>query len=126
MRAMRYLLTLLAILYAAAGPPGSSLALADEDRDHDRARAAVERGEALPLSRIVDQARRDFGGRLLEVEMDREDGRLVYEIELMAGTGRVLELLYDARTGKLLKAEGDGLERAPGGLGESQDQDEDD
>lgn len=116
---MRYLFVLLVFLAAPA--------LADDgldgDRDHDRARAAVERGEALPLSVIAARARRDFGGRLLEVEMDREDGRLVYEIELMAQGGRVIELLYDARTGDLLKAEGEGLERA---LRHARDDDDDD
>ena len=118
---MRYLFVLLAFL--AVPIPSRAGDDLDGGRDHDRARAAVERGEALPLSVIADRARQDFGGRLLEVEMEREDGRLVYEIELMARGGRVLDLLYDARTGELLKAEGEGLERA---LRRARDGDDDD
>ncbi|MDH1688981.1 PepSY domain-containing protein [Stenotrophomonas maltophilia] len=42
-----------------------------------------------------------FPGQLLEVELD--DG--VYEVEILRSDGVVVELDYDARSGKLLKTE---------------------
>lgn len=101
---MRPLALLLTTLSALASP-----VLADDD--HARARAALERGDILPLADILASATRDFPGKLLEAELEAEDGRLIYELELLAPGGRVVELAYDARTGELLSAEGPGLER---------------
>ena len=79
---------------------------ADEPRDHDRARRALEAGEVMPLSRILDRVERDYPGRVLEVELDREDERWLYEIKLLQDGGRVLKLKIDARDASLLEAKG--------------------
>lgn len=75
------------------------------DDDHEIARRAVERGELLPLATILEAIERDYPGRVLEVDLDREDGRYVYEIEVLQKDGRVIELTYDGKTGKLLETE---------------------
>ncbi|HRP78853.1 MAG TPA: PepSY domain-containing protein [Aquamicrobium sp.] len=90
---MRRLLLILALLVAAP-------ALADDD--HDRARAALERGEILPLSRILAIVEREVGGHVIEVELDRDDGRHVYEVEAVSRDGRLVELSIDAATGAVL------------------------
>lgn len=77
---------------------------------HDRARAARERGEVLPLERILAIVERDFPGRVIEVELERENGRLIYEIELLLADGRVLEAEFDAQSGELVGLEGARLE----------------
>src|SRR4051812_35824149 len=47
----------------------------DGDHDEDRARAALEAGRILPLSDILERARRDGGGgRLLDVELEHRHG----------------------------------------------------
>lgn len=97
---------LAALILAVAAAAGR----ADGD-DHERARAALERGEVLPLRALLDRTAADVPGRLLEVELEEDDGRLVYEVEVLAEGGRVVELVYDARTGELLGAEGAGLEQ---------------
>ena len=53
-----------------------------------------------------------FDGRLVEVELENDDGRTVYEIELLTKQGSVIELTYDARTGRFLEAEGKGVSAA--------------
>lgn len=81
----------------------------DDDRaDHDRARAALERGEIMSLRTIMEKAETDYPGRLLEVELESKHGRFVYDIEILAADGRLVELLYDAADGKLLKAKAAG------------------
>lgn len=103
---MRRLFALLLVLTALA--PGFA-AHADDDRrgDHDDARRAFERGEAQPLSQILKRVQTVAPGEVLEVEMDRENGRLVYEIEVLQRSGRVLEITVDARSGAVLSVEDD-------------------
>src|SRR5512138_3067875 len=75
------------------------------DDDHEVARRAVERGELLPLAKILAATEREVPGGVLEVELDEEDGRYLYEIEVLLNDGRVIELTYDGKTGKLLESE---------------------
>lgn len=78
---------------------------ASADDDQERALGALRAGEIVPLRDILSQAERDFDGEMIEVELEREDGRWIYEIKLLAPGGRVMELEYDARTKALLETE---------------------
>lgn len=73
--------------------------------DHDRARRAVEVGEIKPLRDILPEAEKTFGGQLIEAELERKDGRMVYELKLLTVEGRILKVYYDARSGALLKSD---------------------
>ncbi|QWK80693.1 PepSY domain-containing protein [Ochrobactrum sp. BTU1] len=88
--------TLLVISFLFLAAPS----LAEDSQD--RARDALERGDILPLSRILDVAKRDAGGRVINVELDRDDGRFIYEVEIITSDGRLLELSIDAATGRIL------------------------
>ncbi|KRS15680.1 PepSY domain-containing protein [Roseovarius indicus] len=90
-----------ALLLLTACLGGTLPALADRD-DHERARDALERGEVLPLTRILEIAEADTGGRAIEVEFERDDGRWVYELELITPDGRLVELEIDGATGAIL------------------------
>lgn len=68
--------------------------------DHDRARALRESGEIQPLEQIIRRAKEMHPGRVLEVELHDDSGRLIYEIELVGERGVVRELYFDARTGE--------------------------
>lgn len=74
------------------------------DSDHDRARRAVEEGRILPLKDILARAEQDYPGQLIEAELEDEHGKTFYELKILGGDGRVTKLIYDARTGALLKA----------------------
>ena len=50
---------------------------ADDLRDHDRARRALEAGEILPLKTVLEKIARDTPGQVLEVELERAGGSLV-------------------------------------------------
>lgn len=77
-------------------------AYAGRDIDQDEALRLVEQGELLPLKKILKDAFTRYPGRLLEVELEFEDGRYIYEIELVTHDKRVIELEYDGQTGRLL------------------------
>jgi len=87
------LLLALASAPVAAGP--------SQDPEQQVARRAVQQGRYVPLESVVRDALKRHAGQLLEVELD--DG--VYEVEILRADGVVVELDYDARTGKLLKTE---------------------
>jgi uncharacterized membrane protein YkoI len=102
---MRNKLALLLSLAALAVAPAAH---ADRGRDdHDAARQAYQRGEILPLSQILQRVLKVAPGEVLEVELEEDDGRMIYEIEILEGSGRVLEVEIDARSGAVLKVEGD-------------------
>ena len=73
--------------------------------DHDEALTAVETRQALPLTRIFQIARTAVPGEIVEVELDREHGRLIYEVEVLTSSGRVRKVEIDARTGDVLEVE---------------------
>lgn len=77
----------------------------------DRAAAArlLEEGRILPLAAILEAARGHRPGHVLEVELEarEDDGRYVYEVELLDAGGIVWELYLDAATGRLLEIEAD-------------------
>ena len=89
----------------ARAPAAEAVRAAPEprQRDHERVREAVARGEMIPLETILADAQRRHPGQVLEVELD--DGE--YEIEILGADGVVRELEYDARTGELLDVEVD-------------------
>jgi uncharacterized membrane protein YkoI len=76
-------------------------------REHDAVRAITQRGDILSLERILQEARVQHAGRVLESELEQQDGRYVYEVELVDDEGRVWEMKFDARTGEVLR-EGQG------------------
>ncbi|WP_336619089.1 PepSY domain-containing protein [Stenotrophomonas sp. PS02301] len=72
-------------------------------RQQDSVRQAVRQGRFVPLEQVVADALRRYPGKLIEVELD--DGE--YEVEILGPDGVVMELDYDAATGRLLKMEKD-------------------
>lgn len=95
---------LLALAWCAATACASVGAQADSD-DAERARRLTEAGAILPLEQVLQHAAREQPGRVIEVELDRDDDRYVYEIEIVDPEGRVWELELDAANGELLDRE---------------------
>jgi uncharacterized membrane protein YkoI len=95
---MRKLFSVLLVAAVVVSPPSSAA-------DQDAARAARVRGEVLPLASVLAAARRLVAGELLDAELERDDGRWIYELEMLTPDGRVVELEFDAKTGELLEME---------------------
>lgn len=73
--------------------------------DHQESRRLMQQGEILPLQQILDRIGEERTGRVLEVELEQEDGVFIYDIELLGEDGRVWEYEVDAASGDILKRE---------------------
>lgn len=76
---------------------------ADREHDQDRARAAVQAGQALPLKTVLARLEREAPGQVLDVELEQKDGRWIYEIKLLQPGGRLVKLEVDAATAEVLR-----------------------
>ncbi|MEK0363231.1 PepSY domain-containing protein [Pseudomonas sp. CBC3] len=101
MRATLFLATPLALLLAAT--PAAS-----RDLDQDEALRLRREGLIMPLEALLQRAMERYpGARLLEAELEEDDGIYIYEIELLTTNGIARELEIDARDGRLIKDEED-------------------
>jgi uncharacterized membrane protein YkoI len=100
---------LLRRLIATAGAVVATVVFlpAAADEDHVLARKLRAAGEILPLEKIAAQALQHKPGEMLETELENEQGRYLYEIDIVDAHGQVWELKLDARTAKLLQMERD-------------------
>ncbi|MBF0271753.1 MAG: PepSY domain-containing protein [Magnetococcales bacterium] len=62
----------------------------------------VRSGEILPLERILNGDHRVRGKHLIDVELENEKGRFIYEVDVLDEQGSVMEYEFDARTGQFL------------------------
>lgn len=92
------------ILPAAAGGQNEAAPL---DPDFERAHGAVQRGEVLPLARILPRVEEQFGGRAIETEIEIDGGLWVYEFEILTADGRLFDVDVAAATGEVLDVEED-------------------
>lgn len=77
------------------------------DTDAATVRRLRESGEILPLEKILERARKERPGEVLETELERKGARHVYEVEILDAQGRVWKLKFDARSGELLRQKQD-------------------
>jgi uncharacterized membrane protein YkoI len=75
------------------------------DDSYLEARRLAAEGEIQPLSSILDRIQTEQPGSILEVELHREEGRMIYELEILDTKGDVWELKVDAVSGDILKRE---------------------
>ncbi len=73
------------------------------DRNHNEARRLKEAGKIMPLEQIIIKARKLRSGHILEIELEHEHGRYIYELEILDDDGTIWELEYDAKNGELIK-----------------------
>lgn len=94
-----YLLLALIIL----GPVNNVLA----DIGYVEARRLREAGKILPLETILRKLEQIQPGRIIEVELEKEDEHFVYEIELLGKDGIIREAEIDASSGEILRIKED-------------------
>ncbi len=107
---MRPLIVALVFAAAFAAPP----ALADKgghgnDDDRSRVAKAREHAEIMPIEKLLALLGEKIGGEIveIEIEIDDEHGRVVYEIYYLDAAGRRHEIKIDAASGAILEREAD-------------------
>ena len=80
-------------------------AKAGEELGQAEIRELVRRGEILPLETILARFPPTEYGRLLDLEVEREHGTVIYEFEFLRADGRIVEVEIDARNGAILQQE---------------------
>ena len=83
------------------GGPIPSLARDNDHERRDAVRRASEAGEVLPLAEILQRIRPKISGDITGIDVEREHGRWRYELRVIDRSGRVLEILVDARSGEI-------------------------
>lgn len=114
MKILRFWFLLLA-LFGAVVPAGAIANDRDEhdddgydyEGDHERARQAFEQGEIRPLGELLQIVTSTIPGEIVDVEFEKEDGVWVYEFYLIDRDGTLLEVFVDAKTGDIMKIEGE-------------------
>lgn len=70
----------------------------------------VKEGHLVGIDEIMDWLEARYEGQILEVELEQEDGRIEYEVEMIGPQGQVVEFEFDATSGELLSVEGVNIE----------------
>jgi uncharacterized membrane protein YkoI len=78
---------------------------ASEDISQAEIRDLVGSGEILPLETILEEFPPNEYGKLLDLEVEREHGIIIYEFEFLRSDGLVLKVEVDARNGSILEQE---------------------
>lgn len=73
--------------------------------EQELARQALERGEIRPLDQVLRVARERVPGEVVKVELEREDGRWVYEIKILTESGKRREVEIDANSLEVLEVD---------------------
>jgi hypothetical protein len=94
------------VLALLVGSLGLQPAWSGSKDDHNRARQAVQAGQVLPLRSVLERLEREHPGQVMEVELEQEEGRWIYEVKLLQPQGQLVKLKLDARTAALMPAKG--------------------
>ena len=103
---MKRLLLACAMFALAAVSPSMGDAREHHHRDSEIARSALQRGEVLPIPRVLTLAAQYLPGDVVDVRLDpRRSGDLLYRIRVLTHAGHIEELVLDARTGMFIRIE---------------------
>jgi hypothetical protein len=80
--------------------------------DHRGLRQALARDEIVSFKTILDWIEQRYVGRIVEVELEDDDGELIYEVDLLSPQGDLIEFEFDARSGEMLDIDGHDPEAA--------------
>lgn len=87
-----------------------SLLLAPPGFAGDSVREVVARGDAVSYDVLEKAVKSQFYGRMIRVELDRDDGNWYYDIRLLQDDGRIIEVEMQAKNLTVLEVEGQQLE----------------
>ena len=78
---------------------------AQADESASVARQLLKEGKIMPLQEILTKAKVIKPGQVIETDLEKDDGRYIYELEILDEQGQVWELELDAQTGEFVELE---------------------
>lgn len=81
---------------------GLALGYDREDKESESVQATSAK---VSMEQAIETAKAKFPGRVVESELESEDGNLVYEVKIVNDSGRAQEIEIDAQSGKILDSE---------------------
>lgn len=100
---MRALAILILILVSFATPSQTRA----EGTDQNRATSELEHHKILKLNTIFESLDKEIRKNFVDIEFERQGDRPVYEFEIVNRFGSLIELVVNARTGKVHGTERD-------------------
>lgn len=79
---------------------GIAISHADE-----KEKKSVADQATVSIQEAIDVATAAFPGKVVEAELEEEDGRPIYTIEIVGENGKTMEVEIDAKTAKVLGKE---------------------
>ena len=73
-----------------------------EDKDLESVQATSAK---ISMEQAIQTAKTQFSGRVVEAELEAEDGTLVYEVKVLSASGETQEIEIDAQSGEVLGSE---------------------
>lgn len=64
------------------------------------------KAEVVPVEQLFQKVQEEFEGIILELELEEEDLRWIYEVKLLTPQGNVLKIDYDAKSMAVLTVKG--------------------
>lgn len=101
MKSRHVIAAVLAGSLAAAGFATGPASASDRVRQQE-VRQLRESGKILPMEEILARARAAQPGQVVEVELDREGDRYVYEVKVIDSADKLHKLELDAGSGEVL------------------------
>ncbi|WHY62930.1 PepSY domain-containing protein [Cytobacillus firmus] len=76
----------------------------DDNDDNDQAEKEINGKKIISEQNAIEIAEKEVNGMMKEIEIDEDDGQILYEVELQSKKGEA-DVDIDAETGKVLKVE---------------------
>jgi uncharacterized membrane protein YkoI len=96
---------------AAAALALSGPAWSDSKEGKKKGKAEMAASAKVPMEQAVKAAADKTGGKAIEAELEREHGKIVWEIEVVTADGKTVEVHVDAETGEVIDVEDKKAER---------------
>lgn len=103
----KIVLALVAVALVGAGAAGAIL-LQKENRHYVRPAIADAEQHNAKMNDCIKATLERHPGAVLEVEMEHDDGRLLFDIDIQGKDGKTWEIECDAASGQIVE---DGLDR---------------
>ena len=98
---------LIALSCAAFLGLGSAAVFADDDINRKEAAKLVEQGTIQSLESLEEKALSLKPGTITDRDLDRDDGRYEYKLDITADDGTKWDIKLNAATGEVIKTEQD-------------------